>query len=100
MFPERLSTTRHPENNAIAEINRKDILGHTRTCLVRAGLPGAFLVFAAPTHCDMDNTELREDGMYPWFHTHGVEFAGYRLPIGCAVMYDPAPTKQSGNTEK
>ena len=99
-FPRDTSLQGTPANNAIAERNNKDILEQTRTCLVRAGLPCAFWVFAAPAYCVMDNTETRKDGFSPLFHTHGVEFAGYRLPIGCAVIFYPAPTKGSGEPEK
>ena len=82
-----------PQTNAVVERLNGDILDGTRTLLARAGLPACFWPFAAEHYCLMENTHSGHDHHSPYYHTHGDEFHGWRLPFGAKVMFKPSDTK-------
>ncbi|WP_288992891.1 hypothetical protein [uncultured Marinobacter sp.] len=81
-----------PKTNAMAERNNQTIVTKTVACLLEAGLPPCYWSFAGPCWCILFNTDCTY-GESPWFKTHGSEFKGLRLPLGCKVTYKPATTK-------
>ncbi len=81
-----------PQTNSLAERNNQTIITKTIACLLEAGLPPCYWSFAGPCLCLLMNTD-RSAGESAWFKTHGSEFPGLRLPLGCKVSFKPSPTK-------
>ena len=55
---------------------------------------------AAPAYCMFDNTEPREDGFPLGIIPMVLSSLEIVFPFGCAVIYFPSQTKQSGKTTK
>ena len=81
-----------PHTNSIIETANRIIIDRVRTHLIRAGLPPRFWSFVAPGDCFLKNVDT-EHGESAWFHTHGKEFEGLRIPVGAKVVYKPSSTK-------
>ena len=92
IMPEN-STPGEPANNSVAERNNEYMLDGIRVSLSCAGLPACFWVFAGPHFALMSNTECTATHPSPWYHTHGSEFHGQRIPFGARITYRPAETK-------
>ena len=94
---QRLGMRRHkslpgvPKSNAVVERLNHEISRWSRCALAAAGLPCCFWPWAAETSCLLHNTEILEKvgdeevGLSQWAKTHGAEFEGYRIPLGCKV---------------
>ena len=64
------------------------MIGGTSTCLIAAGLPPCYWIYASPCFCFGLNTQSLH-GISPWEKTHGTPFLHQRYPFGWLVIFKP-----------
>ena len=91
---QNLSLPGKKQNNSLAECTNQFIVDQTTACLVHAGLPTRYWVYAITTLCHLMNIE-EIDGSSAWFRLRGGHFKGEKVPFGALVDFKLSDARRS-----
>ena len=92
-IPHDLSLPGKKQKTMLAERRNQFIVDHTTACLVHAGLPTCYWVYAISTLCHLINIE-EIDGSSAWFRLRGEHFQGEKIPFGALVDFKPSDARR------
>ena len=91
-IPHDLSLAGKKQNNSLAERKDKFIVDQITACLVVAGLPTCYWIYAITALCHLMNVE-EINGSSAWFRLHGEHFKGEKIPFGTLVGLKPSDAR-------
>ena len=80
------------QNNSLAERTNQFIVDQTTACLVHAGLPTCYWIYAITALCHLMNVE-EINGSSAWFRLHGEHFKGEKISFGALVGFKPSDAR-------
>ena len=75
------------KHNSLAERTNQFVLVATTTCLLEAGIPPCFWMYAIRCVSHLLNIEPNDDEVSSWCKLHGEEFKGKMIPFGALVYF-------------
>ena len=78
------------KHNSLAERTNQFVLVATTTCLLEAGIPPCFWMYAIRCVSHLLNIEPNDDEVSSWCKLHGEEFKGKMIPFGALVYFKPS----------
>ena len=90
--PHDFSLPGKKQNNSLAERTNQFIVDQTTACLVHAGLPTCYWIYAITALCHLMNVE-EINGSSAWFRLHGEHFRGEKIPFGALVEFKPSDAR-------
>ena len=78
------------KHNSLAERTNQFVLVATTTCLLEAGIPPCFWMYAIRCVSHLLNIEPNDDEVSSWCKLHGEEFKGKMIPFGELVYFKPS----------
>ena len=88
------------KHNSRAERTNQFVLVATTTCLLEAGVPPCFWVYAMRCVSHLLNIEPGDKEVSAWCKLHGKEFEGKMIPFGALVYFKPSAIRDSGYKHK
>ena len=81
------------KHNSLAERTNQFVLVATTTCLLEAGIPPCFWMYAIRCVSHLLNIEPNDDEVSSWCKLHGEEFKGKMIPFGALVYFKPSDAR-------
>ena len=81
------------KHNSLAERTNQFVLVATATCLLEAGIPPCFWMYAIRCVSHLLNIEPNDDEVSSWCKLHGEEFKGKMIPFGALVYFKPSDAR-------
>ena len=81
------------KHNSLAERTNQFVLVATTTCLLEAGIPRCFWMYAIRCVSHLLNIEPNDDEVSSWCKLHGEEFKGKMIPFGALVYFKPSDAR-------
>ena len=81
------------KHNSLAERTNQFVLVATTTCLLEAGIPPCFWMYAIRCVSHLLNIEPHDDEVSSWCKLHGEEFKGKMIPFGALVYFKPSDAR-------
>ena len=81
------------KHNSLAERTNQFVLVATTTCLLEAGIPPCFWMYAIRCVSHLLNIEPNDDEVSSWCKLHGEEFKGKMIPFGAFVYFKPSDAR-------
>ena len=81
------------KHNSLAERTNQFVLVATTTCLLEAGIPPCFWMYAIRCVSHLLNIEPNDDEVSSWCKLHGEEFKGTMIPFGALVYFKPSDAR-------
>ena len=81
------------KHNSLAERTNQLVLVATTTCLLEAGIPSCFWMYATRCVSHLLNIEPNDDEVSSWCKLHGEEFKGKMIPFGALVYFKPSDAR-------
>jgi len=81
------------KHNSLAERTNQFVLMATTTCLLEAGIPPCFWMYAIRCVSHLLNIEPNDDEVSSWCKLHGEEFKGKMIPFGALVYFKPSDAR-------
>ena len=81
------------KHNSLAERTNQFVLVATTTCLLEAGIPPCFWMYAIRCVSHLLNIEPNDDEVSSWCKLHGEEFKGKLIPFGALVYFKPSDAR-------
>ena len=81
------------KHNSLAERTNQFVLVATTTCLLEAGIPPCFWMYAIRCVSHLLNIEPNDDEVSSWGKLHGEEFKGKMIPFGALVYFKPSDAR-------
>ena len=81
------------KHTSLAERTNQFVLVATTTCLLEAGIPPCFWMYAIRCVSHLLNIEPNDDEVSSWCKLHGEEFKGKRIPFGALVYFKPSDAR-------
>ena len=81
------------KHNSLAERTNQFVLVATTTCLLEAGIPPCFWMYAIRCVSHLLNIEPNDDEVSSWCKLHGEEFKGKMFPFGALVYFKPSDAR-------
>ena len=81
------------KHNSLAERTNQFVLVATTTCLLEAGIPPCFWMYAIRCVSHLLNIEPNDDEVSSWCKLHGEEFKGKMIPFGAIVYFKPSDAR-------
>ena len=81
------------KHNSLAERTNQFVLVATTTCLLEAGIPPCFWMYAIRCVSHLLNIEPNDDEVSSWCKLHGEEFKGKMIPFGALVYFKPSDVR-------
>ena len=81
------------KHNSLAERTNQFVLVATTTCLLEAGIPPCFWMYAIRCVSHLLNIEPNDDEVSSWCKLHGEEFRGKMIPFGALVYFKPSDAR-------
>ena len=81
------------KHNSLAERTNQFVLVATTTCLLEAGIPPCFWMYAIRCVSHLLNIEPNDDEVSSWCKLHGDEFKGKMIPFGALVYFKPSDAR-------
>ena len=81
------------KHNSLAERTNQFVLVATTTCLLEAGIPPCFWMYAIRWVSHLLNIEPNDDEVSSWCKLHGEEFKGKMIPFGALVYFKPSDAR-------
>ena len=81
------------KHNSLAERTNQFVLVATTTCLLEAGIPPCFWMYAIRCVSHLLNIEPNDDKVSSWCKLHGEEFKGKMIPFGALVYFKPSDAR-------
>ena len=81
------------KHNSLAERTNQFVLVATTTCLLEAGIPPCFWMYAIRCVSHLLNIEPNDDEVSSWCKLHGEEFKGKMIPFGGLVYFKPSDAR-------
>ena len=85
------------KHNSLAERTNQFVLVATTTCLLEAGIPPCFWMYAIRCVSHLLNIEPNDDEVSSWCKLHGEEFKGKMIPFGALVYFKPSGSRERDN---
>ena len=92
-IPMDTSLTGKTKHNSLAERTNQFVLVATTTCLLEAGIPPCFWMYAIRCVSHLLNIEPNDDEVSSWCKLHGEEFKGKMIPFGALVYFKPSDAR-------
>ena len=87
-------------HNSLAERTNQFVLVATTTCLLEAGIPPCFWMYAIRCVSHLLNIEPNDDEVSSWCKLHGEEFKGKMIPFGALVYFKPSGSREREQQHK
>ena len=81
------------KHNSLAERTNQFVLVATTTCLLEAGIPPYFWMYAIRCVSHLLNIEPNDDEVSSWCKLHGEEFKGKMIPFGVLKYIKPSDAR-------
>ena len=81
------------KHNSLAERTNQFVLVATTTCLLEAGIPPCFWMYAIRCVSHLLNIEPNDDEVSSWCKLHEEEFKGKMIPFGALVYFKPSDAR-------
>ena len=81
------------KHNSLAERTNQFVSVATTTCLLEAGIPPCFWMYAIRCVSHLLNIEPNDDEVSSWCKLHGEEFKGKMIPFGALVYFKPSDAR-------
>ena len=81
------------KHNSLAERTNQFVLVATTTCLLEAGIPPCFWMYAIRCVSHLLNIEPNDDEVSSWCKLHREEFKGKMIPFGALVYFKPSDAR-------
>ena len=88
------------KHNSLAERTNQFVLVATTTCLLEAGIPPCFWMYAIRCVSHLLNIEPNDDEVSSWCKLHGEEFKGKMIPFGALVYFKPSGSREREQQHK
>eukprot|EP00435_Cladocopium_sp_Y103_P017027 s2456_g4.t1 len=81
------------KHNSLAERTNQFVLVATTTCMLEAGIPPCFWMYAIKCVSHLLNIEPNDEEVSAWCKLHGEEFKGKLIPFGALVYFKPTANR-------
>ena len=88
------------KHNSLAERTNQFVLVATTTCLLEAGTPPCFWMYAIKCVSHLLNIEPNDEEVSSWCKLHGEEFKGKMIPFGALVYFKPSGSREREQQHK
>ena len=88
------------KHNSLAERTNQFVLVATTTCLLEAGIPPCFWMYAIKCVSHLLNIEPNDDEVSSWCKLHVEEFKGKMIPFGALVYFKPSVSREREQQHK
>ena len=88
------------KHNSLAERTNQFVLVATTTCLLEAGIPPCFWMYAIRCVSHLLNIEPNDEEVSSWCKLHGEEFKGKMIPFGALVYFKPSGSREREQQHK
>ena len=88
------------KHNSLAERTNQFVLVATTGCLLEAGIPPCFWMYATRCVSHLLNIEPNDEEVSSWCKLHGEEFKGKMIPFGALVYFKPSGSREREQQHK
>eukprot|EP00435_Cladocopium_sp_Y103_P045227 s435_g12.t3 len=88
------------KHNSLAERTNQFVLVATTTCMLEAGIPPCFWMYAIKCVSHLLNIEPNDEEVSAWCKLHGEEFKGKLIPFGALVYFKPTANRDREQKHK
>ena len=99
-IPMDTSLARKTKHNSLAERTNQFVSVATTTCLLEAGIPPCFWMYAIKCVSHLLNIEPNDEEVSSWCKLHGAEFKGKMIPFGALVYFKPSGSREREQQHK